>query len=84
MGRGRATETKTVDVVEAQGRLPELLSLVMTGMEIILTDGNTALARLVPMAPPTAPRVAGLHPGAIRVSDDFDAPLPEEFWNTTA
>jgi len=25
-------------------------------------------------------RVAGLHPGAIWTSDDFDDPLPDEFW----
>lgn len=25
-------------------------------------------------------RVAGLHPGAIVMSPDFDAPLPDEFW----
>ena len=25
-------------------------------------------------------RVLGLHPGSMRMSDDFDAPLPEEFW----
>jgi hypothetical protein len=26
------------------------------------------------------PRVAGLHPGAIVMAADFDAPLPDEFW----
>jgi uncharacterized protein YwbE len=26
------------------------------------------------------PRVAGLHPGAIWTSDDFDEPLPDDFW----
>ena len=25
-------------------------------------------------------RVMGLHPGSMRMSDDFDAPLPDEFW----
>jgi hypothetical protein len=25
-------------------------------------------------------RVAGLHQGAARVSEDFDEPLPDEFW----
>lgn len=68
--------TKTVDVHEAQIRLMELLSLVLAGTEVILTEGNMPLARLVPIAAPTAPRVAGLHPGAIWTSDDFDEPLP--------
>jgi hypothetical protein len=28
----------------------------------------------------TKPRILGLHPGAIWTSDDFDEPLPDEFW----
>ena len=26
------------------------------------------------------PRILGLHPGAMVTSDDFDDPLPDEFW----
>jgi len=33
-----------------------------------------------PIQPAPAPRIAGLHAGAIRMSDDFDDPLPDEFW----
>jgi antitoxin (DNA-binding transcriptional repressor) of toxin-antitoxin stability system len=42
-------QTKTVDVHEAQTHLVELLSLVTAGIEIILTEGSTPLARIVPM-----------------------------------
>lgn len=75
-------QAKTVDVHEAQTHLVELLSLVTAGTEIILTEGSTRtpLARIVPIAGATTPRVAGLHPGAIWTSEDFDAPLPEGFW----
>ena len=73
-------QTKTVDVHEAQIDLVELLSLVASGTEIILTECSTPLARIVPMAGATTPRVVGLHPGAILASEDFDEPLPEEFW----
>jgi antitoxin (DNA-binding transcriptional repressor) of toxin-antitoxin stability system len=76
-------QTKTVDVHEAQAHLTELLSLVTAGIEIILMEGSTPLARIVPMAGATTPRVAGLHPGAIWTSEDFDEPLPEEFWTGT-
>lgn len=68
--------TKTVDVDEAQPHLQELLSEVQAGTEILLTEGGTPVARLVPVTP----RVAGLHPGAIKTTDDFEQPLPEEFW----
>ena len=70
--------TKTVDVREAQEQLTELISLAEAGTEVILTDGAKPLARLVPMNPKSVQRIPGLHPGAIRTSDDFDEPLPDE------
>ena len=76
-------QTKTIDVHEAQTHLVELLSLVTAGTEIILTKGNTPLARIVPLANAPTPRVAGLHPEAIWTSEDFDEPLPEDFWTGT-
>lgn len=72
--------TKIVDVHEAETNLRELLSMVLKGAEIVLTEGNTPLARLVPIASQATPRIAGLHSGAIWMSEDFDEPLPEEFW----
>jgi antitoxin (DNA-binding transcriptional repressor) of toxin-antitoxin stability system len=64
--------TKTVDVREAHISLEELLSLVRVGTEIVLTEGSTPLARLVPIALPDTPRMAGLHSGAFWTSEDFD------------
>jgi antitoxin (DNA-binding transcriptional repressor) of toxin-antitoxin stability system len=74
---------KTVDVQETQTSLQELLSLVREGTEIVLTEGATPLARLVPLVVSPVQRVAGLHTGAIWTSEDFDEPLPEEFWTET-
>lgn len=68
--------TKTIDVREAQLHLQELLSQVLSGVELILTDGTTPVARVVPVPS----RVAGLHAGAIWTSADFDEALPDEFW----
>jgi antitoxin (DNA-binding transcriptional repressor) of toxin-antitoxin stability system len=73
-------QTKTVDVHEAQTHLVELLSLVAAGTEIILIKDSIPLARIMPMVGATTPRVADLHPGAIWTSEDFDEPLPDEFW----
>lgn len=73
----------TIDVNEAQQQLPELLELAKAGNEIIIAEGSTPVARLIATAPaatPTQPRVADLHQGAARVSDDFDQPLLDEFW----
>jgi prevent-host-death family protein len=75
--------TRTVDIREAQTNLQDLLSLVREGAEIVLTEGATPLARLVPISASTLPRTPGLHKGAIWTSEDFDAPLPESFWTET-
>ncbi len=69
---------ETVDINEAQWS--KLLSMVKTGTEIILMEGNTLIARLVPVSPSTSARLPNLHSGAIWTSDDFDQPLPDEFW----
>ena len=76
--------TKTIEVYEAQKRFPEILSWVSEGTEVVLKQDDTPLARLVPFVSPTKLRVAGLHRGAIWTSDDFDEPLPEEFWTGAA
>ena len=72
--------TKMIEVHEAQMRWEELLSLLFEGTEIILAQNNKPLARLIPVASPTMPRIAGLHAGAVWMSEDFCEPLPEAFW----
>jgi len=68
--------TQTIDVNKAPPDLKGLLSLVAEGTDVVLTEGDHPVARLVSIGK----RVAGLHPGAIRTAEDFDAPLPDEFW----
>ncbi len=73
----------TVDVNDAQGRLRELVELAKAGDEVVIAEGATPVARLtaiVPAPEPPGSRVAGLHRGAAWVSEDFDQPLPDEFW----
>jgi antitoxin (DNA-binding transcriptional repressor) of toxin-antitoxin stability system len=72
--------TKTVDLNQEPMSLKELLSLVRENTEIVLTQGNTPLARLIAITSNETLRQPGLHSGAISISDDFDEPLPDEFW----
>jgi antitoxin (DNA-binding transcriptional repressor) of toxin-antitoxin stability system len=74
--------TVTVEVRELPARFGEVLSLAATGTEVIVTEDQVPRARLVPLAPERT-RTPGLHPGAIQTSEDFDAPLPDEFWMGT-
>jgi len=68
-----------IDIRELPTRLDEALALASAGGEVILLEGSTPRARLVPFASPPL-RAAGLHPGALQPAPDFDAPLPDDFW----
>ena len=70
----------TIDIQEVQKRWRELLSLVISGQEITVTQAQKPIMRLVPVQTDVKPRVVGLHAGMGWMSDDFDAPLPDEFW----
>ncbi len=73
--------TQTVTLDEAQNKLPDLLADALAGNEVIITDHGTPVARLVPvMAHSKKKRVPGLNRGTISMSEDFDEPLPDEFW----
>jgi antitoxin (DNA-binding transcriptional repressor) of toxin-antitoxin stability system len=74
-------ETKVVDIAEARDRLSELIDLAQGGTEVIIATDERQVVRLVPMnGSPRKKRIAGLNRGQIWMSDDFDAPLPDEFW----
>ncbi|HJT78248.1 MAG TPA: hypothetical protein VJ739_13675 [Gemmataceae bacterium] len=72
--------TTFVEIKDLPSRFAEVLEAAAAGSEVILTDGDVPRAKLVPVAGATQGRVPGLHPGAITTTDDFDAPLPDEFW----
>ncbi len=72
--------TKTVDIRDAQAQLPELLSLALKGDEVVFFEGDKPVARLIPFDQKGQSRVPDLHKGEIWMSDDFDEPLPDEFW----
>jgi len=67
---------RTVKVHEAKTHLSRLLERVEKGEEITIARGNLPVARLVPVT--ALPRRPGRLKGRIRVSKDFDAPLPAE------
>ena len=50
------------------------------GNEVVITEHGKPVARLVPVPQSKTKRVAGLNRGTIWTSEDFDEPLPDEFW----
>jgi antitoxin (DNA-binding transcriptional repressor) of toxin-antitoxin stability system len=75
--------TKAIDILEAQQQLADLITQAAAGTEIVLMDGQIPKARLVPIEPMPSQRVPGLHPGCITISEDFNAPLADDFWTET-
>lgn len=58
--------------------LAELIEEVKQGEEIVLTDQNQPVARLVAVSPSPRPRAkAGTLKGKIWMSPDFDKPLDD-------
>ena len=68
----------TVNIHEAKTRLSELLQRMNAGEEIVIAKAGRPVARLCPFEGPTQQRRAGMDRGKAWISDDFDAPLPEE------
>ena len=71
----------TVDISTLQG-LSDLLSLLETDTEIILTHTNMPIAKVTALARTHIPRdgrVPDTQTG-IWISGDFDQQLPEKFW----
>lgn len=77
---------ETVNIHKAKTHLSQLVDRVLAGEEITISKRGKPVARLVPI-PPSQPRKPGLLKGQIWMSDDFDAPLPEEelkYWEGRA
>lgn len=66
-----------VKLDEAQRRLPELVEVAARGEEVVISRGDGADFRLVPVIVSRTPRKGGGARGLITVPDDFDEPLDD-------
>lgn len=65
------------NLYEAKTNLSKLVDRAAAGEEIIIMKNGKPMARLVPLAAPKR-RASGGAEGRYWISDDFDAPLPDE------
>ncbi len=65
----------TVDISDVQAQWTELLQLVLAGNEVVLTQAQKPVMRLVPVSNGEKARIAGLHAGMGWMSKDFDDAL---------
>ena len=78
---------QTFDLKQLPISITELLYSIQNEQEIVITNDNIPVARLTILNPVVETVFSlektpqpGLNLGAIVMSDDFDQPLPDEFW----
>ncbi|MCK6506963.1 type II toxin-antitoxin system Phd/YefM family antitoxin [Myxococcota bacterium] len=74
-----------VNVHDAKTHFSALLDRVLAGEEIIIAKAGTPVARLTQLQPAASgARTPGSRAGGMRMADDFDAPLPDDFLSGAA
>ena len=71
----------TVPLQEAQANLPELIHRLAPGEEVIITENDQPVARIVPPTATTTPKpqrkLGTLRGTVLHMAPDFDAPLED-------
>jgi prevent-host-death family protein len=67
----------TFNIHEAKTHLSRLIEEVSDGAEIVIAKAGKPVAKLVPIGRSQRARKPGFLKGKMRISDDFDAPLPD-------
>lgn len=67
-----------INIYEAKIHLSRLVDQAAAGEEIIIARGGKPVARLSKLAAPARKIRFGVLGGQVKVSEDFDSPLPEE------
>jgi prevent-host-death family protein len=69
---------KQINLHAAKTSLSRLVDEAMAGQDIVIAKAGKPMVRLVPVVRETRRRGFGADKGRIRISADFDAPLPPE------
>jgi prevent-host-death family protein len=68
----------TVNLHAAKTHLSRLVDKAMAGEDVVIAKAGKPMVRLVPIETKSRRTGFGTLKGKIRISDDFDAPLPDE------
>jgi prevent-host-death family protein len=72
----------TVNIYEAKTRLSQLVDQAAAGEDVVVSRNGKPLALLTRLNKPKRRIRFGLLKGKVKVTSDFDAPLPEEVLTT--
>jgi prevent-host-death family protein len=67
----------TVNIFEAKTQLSKLIELAEKGQDVVIARAGKPVVRLTKLEPVKRPIRYGVLKGQIWISDDFDAPLPD-------
>ena len=67
-----------VNIHDAKTHFSRLINQVLTGEDVIIARDGKPLVKLVPYTQETQTRHGGQFKGLIQISEEFDAPLPDE------
>lgn len=68
----------TINIYEAKTRLSQLVDEAAGGTDVVISRHGKPVARLTTLAARTSTVKFGVLKGKVRVSKDFDAPLPAD------
>ncbi|MEM7716557.1 MAG: type II toxin-antitoxin system Phd/YefM family antitoxin [Cyanobacteria bacterium P01_A01_bin.68] len=71
-----------IEIPDNQTDFAKLLQHVLSGEEVVISQDGNPIARVVPIADNSLPRIPGLDKGKVVISPDFDAPLPDDILNS--
>lgn len=72
------TSKRVYNLYEAKTALSALVDRAAAGEDIIIAKAGVAKVKLVAVRPAGRKRKPGGWEGRVRISEDFDAPLPDE------
>ena len=81
--RGGRRAATVVNMHEAKTNLSRLVERARRGEDIVIARDGEPVVRLVPVDRVRGRRPVGAWAGRIRIHEDFDAPLPDEYSGIT-
>jgi prevent-host-death family protein len=68
---------RQIDIKEAKTHIADYLELALDGEEVLITQDDVPVLKLVSVTKPRMRRKAGSAEGLITTSEDFDEPLED-------
>jgi antitoxin (DNA-binding transcriptional repressor) of toxin-antitoxin stability system len=64
-----------VELDNVQGQISDLIEIALQGEEIVITQADQPILKLVRIEPDVTQRKRGSAKGMVHIAEDFDAPL---------